>query len=266
MIDAVVQAAREAGWLIQNHRLVARQSATTKQDASPVTDADRAADAFLRSSLLGVRRCAWLSEESADDLSRLDASELWLVDPLDGTREYIAGLPEYVVAVALVRQGTPVLGVVHNPATGATHLAEAGAGAFDGDGRRLQVAEGGALLVSRTEMRTGELEPFAREFRLHAHGSIQAKLALVAAGNASLTLSRGPKYEWDVCAGAVIVKEAGGIATDLFGSALRYNKSFPKVRGVLAGAPQAVARAARIVAVAGASPRMSEFDSITGDL
>jgi myo-inositol-1(or 4)-monophosphatase len=91
-------------------------------------------------------------------------------------------------------------------------------------------------------------------------GSIELKLALVAAGRAAVTLSRGPKHEWDVCAGALLVEEAGGVATDVFGAPLAYNQPFPKVRGILAGAPMAHARALARIRETGASDRMAEMD------
>ena len=95
-------------------------------------------------------------------------------------------------------------------------------------------------------------------------GSIALKLAMVAAGEASVTLSRGPKHEWDVCAGALLVTEAGGAATDAVGGALAYNRPFPKVRGILAGAPEACGRALSLVRSVGVSDRMRELDGGRG--
>jgi myo-inositol-1(or 4)-monophosphatase len=257
ILPLVIDVAREAGDIIRSVRATA---AETKADASPVTEADRRADAHLRERLLALRPCGWLSEETADSPERLALDELWIVDPLDGTKEFIAGVPEFVVAIALVRGGVPVLGVVHNPSTGETFAAEAGAGAFDGAGARLRVAEGDELLSSRSEMKAGEFTPFEGLYRLTPTGSIQYKLALLAQGKAAATLSRGPKHEWDVCAGALLVAEAGGVAGDLFGNPFRYNQAFPKVRGVLAGAPGTVAKLAEVVARVGPSERMREFD------
>ncbi len=266
MIAAVVAAARAAAEAILAVRAAGELGAEAKADRSTVTRADHAADALLRRELLALDpTAAWLSEETADSGQRAAASRLWIVDPLDGTKEFIAGLPEYVVAIALVERGAPVLGVIHNPATGETFTAERGAGAWAGTGeRRLQVADGDHLLVSRTEVAEGEFAPFEGHWRLQATGSIQYKLALVAQGRAALTLSRGPKHEWDVCAGALLVAEAGGVATDLFGGPLRYNQAFPKVRGILAGAPDAARRAADVIARVGASARMREFDHVPG--
>jgi myo-inositol-1(or 4)-monophosphatase len=228
-----------------------------KGDAGPVTEADRRADTLLRHELTSVYSAGWLSEETSDSPERLAADAVWVVDPLDGTREFVKGLPEYVVAIGLVDRGLPVLGVIHNPQTGDTFWAQRGAGAFR-NGTRVRVAEGNRLLASRTEMRRGEFEPFT-DWQVEAIGSIQYKLALIAAGDAAVTLSRGPKHEWDVCAGALIVAEAGGMATDMFGMPLRYNQAFPKVPGILAGAPDAFARALKRLQETGASDRMDEL-------
>lgn len=233
-----------------------------KGDAGPVTEADRRADALLRDELTALYPAGWLSEETADHPDRLSAEAVWVVDPLDGTKEFVKGLPEYVVAIGLVVGGVPHLGVIHNPQTADTFWAERGVGAFR-NGSRIRVAEGNRLLASRTEMKRGEFAPFDG-WQVDAIGSIQNKLALVASGDAAVTLSRGPKHEWDVCAGALIVTEAGGNATDMFGAPLRYNQAFPKVPGILAGAPNAFDRALKRLQDTGASDRMIELTSRPG--
>jgi myo-inositol-1(or 4)-monophosphatase len=264
-LDALLTEVRRivtaAGAVIEEIRASGQIHTQSKEDESPVTRADRAADALLRSQLPDAFPAAWLSEETADDAARLEADRLWVVDPLDGTREFVEGLAEYSVAVALVMAGRPVLGVVHSPATGDTYWATRGGGAFH-NGTAIRVAEGEALLTSRSEMRRGEFAPLERHWLLTPIGSIELKLALVAAGRAALTLSRGPKHEWDVCAGSLIVREAGGLATDMFGDDLTFNRPFPKVKGILAGAPQAYARGLEQLRVIGASDRMDEFSDL----
>ena len=103
---------------------------------------------------------------------------------------------------------------------------------------------------------------FEADWEVVAAGSIEHKLALIGAGEAGITLSRGPKWEWDVCAGAVIVEEAGGVASDLSGDPLTFNKPFPKVKGILAGAPGVYREALHAVRDVGASNRMNEFDDL----
>jgi myo-inositol-1(or 4)-monophosphatase len=260
MIEAVVAAAEAAGRVIQE---VAARGFTVEQKGGegPVTEADRKADHLLRHSLLELESCGWLSEETADDRSRLGARRVWVVDPLDGTKEFVKRIPEYSVAVALVEDGRPVLGAVHNPSTGGTYWAVRGEGAFR-NGEPLRVEEGNRVLASRSEIKRGEFAPFMTDWDVVHVGSIEYKLALVAAGQGGVTLSRGPKWEWDVCAGALIVEEAGGLATDVFGCPLAYNQPFPKVRGILAGAPQAYARALAQIETLGASDRMNEFRDV----
>lgn len=257
MIDRVVEAVLAAGEAIERIRHAGFE-VEQKGSAGPVTEADRAADALLRERLLAVADAGWLSEESADDPERLGARAVWVVDPLDGTKEFVSKVPEYAVAVALVEEGRPVLGVVHNPATRDTFWAARGAGAFR-NGEPMRVAEGRRMLASRSETKRGEFGPFAGDWDLVTTGSIEYKLALVAAGEAAATLSRGPKWEWDVCAGALLVEEAGGRATDAFGAPLPFNRPFPKVRGILAGAPAAWERALARVRETGMSDRMNEI-------
>jgi myo-inositol-1(or 4)-monophosphatase len=258
MIDSVITAAKKAGRIIQDIR--SRPfDVEQKGEMGPVTEADLAADKLLKKELLALEPCGWLSEETADDHSRLDLDRLWVVDPLDGTKEFVKGIPEYTVAIALVDSGVPILGVVFNPVTGETYWAEQGKGAFK-DSEPITVAEGDGLLASRSEVKRGEFEPFDDRWDVRIVGSIEYKLALIAAGNGAVTFSRGPKHEWDVCAGAVIVEEAGGKATDLFGEALRFNQPFPKTKGILAGAPEAYARALEEIREIGASDRMAEMD------
>ncbi|UCF19445.1 MAG: 3'(2'),5'-bisphosphate nucleotidase CysQ [Gemmatimonadota bacterium] len=249
--------AERAGILIERIRAEGFDTAS-KDDRSPVTRADREADTLLRQELLRLEPVGWLSEETADNEERLALDRLWVVDPLDGTKEFMKGLPEYSVAIALVESGSPLLGVVHNPATGETYSAGHGLGASR-NGERIAVREGNQILASRSEIAKGEFEPFEASWEIRPVGSIQYKLSLIAAGAAAVTFSRGPKHEWDVCAGALIVNEAGGIATDLFGDPLRYNQPFPKVKGIMAGAANAYARASEQVSAIGASDRMAEL-------
>lgn len=230
----------------------------SKGDAGPVTRADREADALLREALPRIVPAAWLSEEAADDRARLAAERVWVVDPLDGTKEFIEGVPHYAVAVALVEKGEPILGVVHNPASGETFAALRGGGAFR-DGKPARAADGRRLGASRSEIRRGEFAPFEKEWEVLPLGSIEYKLGLVGAGEIAGTVSRGPKHEWDVAAGAAVVLEAGGRITDCYGEPIRFNNPFPKCRGVIAGAPAAWQRLRDAVAALGVSDRMDEM-------
>ncbi len=260
MLEQVVAIAKRAGQVIQEIRETGFD-VEQKGSAGPVTVADRAADALLRTELLALETCGWLSEETADDPSRLSQDRIWVVDPLDGTKEFVKGIPEYSVAIGLVENGRPMLGVVHNPVTGDTYWAGRGAGAFK-NGNRIEVKEGSKLLASRSEIKMGEFRIFESDWDVSPVGSIEYKLALIAAGDAAVTMSRGPKWEWDVCAGSIIVEEAGGVACDVFGDVLEFNKPFPKLKGVLAGAPRAYERTLGTVQSVGASERMREFPDV----
>ncbi|MCK6479268.1 MAG: 3'(2'),5'-bisphosphate nucleotidase CysQ [Planctomycetes bacterium] len=230
----------------------------SKGDKGPVTRADHEADALLREALPAILPAAWLSEETVDDPVRLGQRRLWVVDPLDGTKEFVEGVPHYAVSAGLVEDGVALLGVVHNPSDGTTVWAVRGGGCFR-DGKPVRVAEGRRLGASRSEIKRGEFEPFAADWTVEPLGSIAWKLALVAAGEIAATVSRGPKHEWDVCGGAMLVEEAGGQVADCFGGALRFNQSFPKTKGVLAGAPEAYGRVAAKLAEVGVSDRMDEM-------
>jgi myo-inositol-1(or 4)-monophosphatase len=157
-----------------------------------------------------------------------------------------------------VEDGDPVLGFVQNPATGEKFWATKRGGAFR-NGIPIRVAEGNRLLASRSEIARGEFTPFVDSWDVVHVGSIEYKLGLVASGDAAVTLSRGPKWEWDVCAGALIVTEAGGHVSDIFGDPLRFNRPLPKVKGILAGAPEACRRVLEQVSKLGPSDRMNEL-------
>ncbi len=253
----MIEVVRAAGRAIEAVRAEGFEVAR-KGDDSPVTRADRAADALLRDALPRVVRAAWLSEETVDDGARLGDRRAWIVDPLDGTKEFVEGVPQYSVSVGLVDEDGPLLGVVLNPPTGDVVAGVRGLGCSR-NGAPVRVREGRALGASRSEMKRGEFEPFAADWDLRPIGSIAWKLALVAAGEVAATISRGPKHEWDVCGGALLVAEAGGRVADASGEPLPFNRPRPKVRGILAGAPAAFARLLDGARAAGPSDRMAEL-------
>ncbi len=206
---------------------------------NPVTDADLAADTLLHNGLIKILPVAgWLSEETADDLSRLENPFTWIVDPLDGTKEFVLGIPEFAVSVALVSRDQPVMGIIYNPVTHELYTCIQGAGAFL-NGQRIEVSKKSDLsrfivAASRSERKRGEFAPFQDKVELRTLGSIAYKLARVAAGQEDATWSRGPKNEWDICAGSLMVKEAGGQCVDLDGNSFRFNQAKPKVNGIIA--------------------------------
>lgn len=206
----------------------------------PVTDADLEMDAELHRLLLLARPdYGWLSEEMEDDPARLARDRVWIVDPIDGTNSFIEGLPEFVVSVGLAEKGRAVVGVLHNPATGETYSAMRGGGARLGD-RPIRVAErpdpaGRPVLIgSRSELERGELDEYRDRWDILPMGSTAYRMAKVAEGAGHLYVSGGRKSEWDVCAAAVIVEEAGGAAYQRGGDPLRFNQRVPMLEGVVA--------------------------------
>src|ERR1700677_3966426 len=190
-----------------------------KAGHDPVTAADRAVDAVLRQNLLRAGE-GWLSEETIDDFSRLDKQRVWVVDPLDGTREFVKGIPEFCVSIGFVENGRAVAGGIYNPATRETFLGSVDSGVTyngkpAGPSQR-QTLDGAVILASRSEVKRGEWKPFENaSFTIRPMGSVAYKLALVSAGLADITFTLTPKNEWDVVAGAALVRSVGGFVSTL---------------------------------------------------
>jgi len=205
----------------------------------PVTHVDLQLDRYLRYRLLeAFPDHGWLSEETTDDRKRLGKRSVWIVDPLDGTRQFVAGVPEYAVSAALVEGGRPVVGGVMVLPTGVLYTAVRGAGAWRDD-VRLRVCEDERLgdarvLVSRQQTARGHFTAFEHEAVLRPVGSMAVKLARVADGYAAGTLTHETRHEWDVAAGALLVEEAGGRVTDGSGRPLEFNTPHARFAGVVA--------------------------------
>jgi len=210
-----------------------------KSGHDPVTEVDTAVDRVLRKELLRGDE-GWLSEESVDDLDRLRRTRVWVVDPLDGTREFVAGIPEFSVSVAMVEHGRPIAGGICNPATEELFLGSL-AGGFTYNGKPARASQrsdlrDAVILASRSETQRGEWKPFAHApFQVRAVGSVAYKLARVAAGLADATFSLTPKHEWDVAAGAALVESAGGFVCTLDQQPLECNRRSPLLPGLVAG-------------------------------
>ncbi len=236
-MDPILDVVREAGAAI-----VALQkkgfSIQRKSSHELVTEADLLANQLLKKKLsAAVPEAGWLSEECVDDKARLQKRCIWIVDPIDGTKEFIKGLPEFAISVALAEHGIPVLAVVYNPLTDQMFWAQQSQGAYlNGQAIRCQPSprEKLQLLASRSEVARGEWAAFTEHSEIKALGSIAYKLALVAAGLADATFSLGPKNEWDIAAGVLLVTEAGGIATNKFGEAYCFNREKTLVDGIVA--------------------------------
>lgn len=248
-LELALAAAADAGAAVMRY-FGTNLHVTHKAPDQPLTAADLEADGLLREVLVaGTTGYGWLSEESADRPDRLGRERVWIVDPIDGTRSFIQGRAEFAISIGLAVRGEAVLGVVSNPASSEVYWAVRGGGAWrrGSDGvesqLRLEAADvAPSILVSRSELAAGEFDGVRSDWELRPTGSTAYKLALVAEGRGTAFLSRGPKSEWDVCAGALLVHEAGGAVTDVLGAALRYNRPDPYVHGIVAGTAAAHAR------------------------
>ena len=208
----------------------------------PVTEADRQVDAVLRKNLLRTNE-GWLSEETRDDSSRLTHERVWIVDPLDGTREFVEGIPEFCVAIAMVEHGRPVAGGICNPATGEVFLGSVDSGlTYNGSPSHMSQRtslQGATVLASRSETKRGEWRLFeSAPFKIVPMGSVAYKLARVSAGLADITFTLTPKHEWDVAAGAALVLSAGGHVQTLENSRLICNQKNLLLSGLIACAPR----------------------------
>ena len=236
-----IHAALEAGREVLTRFTPGAIEAEYKAGHDPVTEADRAVDAMLKKHLLRDGE-GWLSEETIDDHSRLTKARVWVVDPLDGTREFVQGIPEFCVSIAMVENGVPVAGGICNPATNELILGSRDTGVtYNGSpaqpSQRVDL-RGALVLASRSEVKRGEWKQFeSAEFDIRPMGSVAYKLGLVAAGRADLTFTLVPKNEWDVAAGAALVESAGGWTLKLDHSPLRCNQKNPLISGLLAGSP-----------------------------
>jgi len=167
---------------------------------------------------------------------------------MDGTKEFTKRIPEFAVSIALTEDGEPVVGAIHNPAADVTIWATRGGGAFR-DEQRVSVSNCDQLaeavvIASRTEISRDQFAPYDGWFReLRPVGSIAWKLACVACGDGDLNISVAPKNEWDVCAGDLLVREAGGIYVDFESATRRYNQPDPLIdKGMAAGPPALLER------------------------
>ena len=232
--EIVAEAGRMAhgAWPGAGHEVEAWE----KTPGNPVCAADLAVDAFLRRELGRLLPAAgWLSEETVDDPVRLANGLIWLVDPIDGTRDYLRGRSGWAVSVALISAGRPLIGLLEAPARAESWLGVAGQGAW---------LNGRPLAASRRTKFAGARVPtdsLARVDRMLAvvdkPNSIALRVAMVADNRADLVATLRWGYEWDIAAAALIAREAGAATTDAFGQPLNFNKRDPRAFGLLVSAP-----------------------------
>jgi myo-inositol-1(or 4)-monophosphatase len=248
-IQSALRAARE---VFQNFT-PGKVAAEYKAGHDPVTEADTAVNAVLRQELQREGE-GWLSEETPDDFDRLKRSRLWVVDPLDGTREFVEGVPEFCVSIALVDDGRAVAGGILNPVTDEWFLGSSSGLTYNGKpvipSQRLTLT-GATILASRSETRRGDWKRFAEaEFKVRPMGSVAYKLALVSAGLADATFTLTHKHEWDIAGGVALVESAGGAALTLENTPVRFNNRSVLVSGLLACGPFLKGQLSRLIAAA----------------
>ena len=233
LLDRVAAVTAEAG----AYALSRFRTEVTNWEKAPgelVCEIDLAVDSMLRERLSGlVPEAGWLSEETADDLKRLACRKLWVVDPIDGTRDYLRGREGWAVSVALVEDGRPLLGVLDAPARGEQWRAEAGFGAYRNAAR---VRAGDRQVLEGARVPADALAKADRGFFTLAPkpNSIALRMAMVAAGEADLVATLRWGNEWDIAAATLIVDEAGGSVTDARGRTLAFNTPEARAFGMLA--------------------------------
>ena len=206
-----------------------------KDDNTPVCAADLAVNRFLADALRDLLPSAgWLSEETADNPDRVGGGLLWLVDPIDGTRDFLRGRSGWAVSVALISNGRPLIARLAAPARNEMWAAEAGRGARR-NGLALHASDRSLLDGARIPADSAQLvSPLVTVVKPN---SIALRIAMVASGEADLAASTRLGFEWDIGAAALIAREAGATVTDALGQPLTFNKRDPRAMGVLASAP-----------------------------
>jgi len=234
--EVACQAARDAGRVILSYYGNPELVVDTKADTSPVTAADRAADALILDRLrTGFPGDAFLTEESPEDPGRLGKRRVWIIDPLDGTRDFIAQTGDFSVHIGLVVDGQPLLGVVYQPVRQALYHARRGGGAFlDSSGTSSQIRTSTRKVPGELRVGISRLNPDEGLGKCLAASGLAPRAVAMGASVKHMALARGDldavlnlspaEQEWDTCAPEVILAEAGCTVSDGDGNPMRYNQ------------------------------------------
>ena len=244
-LTLLTQAAEAAGDIALQYSGPNAQRWDKPDGQGPVTEADLAVNAMLEASLPEARPAyGWLSEESEDDASRLNRDTVFIIDPIDGTRSFAEGSRTWAHSLAIAHRGEVTAAVVYLPQRELLYSAAKGKGAFL-NGRPISVAAPVELAQTKVltakpnldglHWRQGEPPEFQRSYR----PSLAYRMARVADGGYGAMLTLRRSWEWDIAAGDLVLREAGGKNTDRFGAPLRFNNAVPLLDGVLAATPQA---------------------------
>ncbi len=241
-LEVAIDVAKQGGQLAMSY--FGRQyEIREKSPNNPVSEADIAVDSLIQRKLRGLYpNYGWLSEESQDDGSRFRSKRSWFVDPIDGTRAFIRGLPNFSVSISLIEEDKPILGVIFNPATEELFFALKGSGAFK-DHNRINVSArseiaGTELLGDPYQFQSNKWPSEWQQMNVTRKNSIAYRMALVAAGEYDGAIATMPKNDWDIAAGTIIIEEAGGIASDTAGFDFNFNQRIPSQNSMIcAGSP-----------------------------
>lgn len=240
-LDVLIKTIRKAG--VEALRFAADGFETIqKPDQSPVTSADLAVNEVLLSHLMSAfPQDGWLSEESPDGLDRLQKRRVWVVDPIDGTKAFISGEPDFCISVGLIEQGRPIVAGIFNPSTDELFTATLGGGLrlnhepvvppASWSGRQPVIA------LNPWEQQIGRFTSLDPSINRRPIRSIAWVLALAAAGRIEGVATWEPENEWDVAAGTLLITEAGGAISDGLGQELLFNRREPRYRGIIATGP-----------------------------
>ncbi len=242
-LSLLIDAAREAGKIATRYSGRDARRWDKPKGAGPVTEADLAVNAMLEQRLPGARSgYGWLSEETEDNPDRLTRNRVFIVDPIDGTRSFAEGSSTWAHSLAVAEQGRVIAAVIYLPMRDMLFAAVRGGGATL-NGAPIQVTthvteSEAQVLAAKSNLdaghwRDGQPPEFHRAYR----PSLAYRMALVAQGRFDGMLTLRPSWEWDIAAGDLILREAGGRCTDRQGAPLRFNNPDPRVNGVLAAGP-----------------------------
>lgn len=244
--DLLVTSVRKGGAIARKY-FGGTYRSWSKSHGNPVTDADIEIDAFLKETLLAARPdYGWLSEETVDHPARLTRERIFVVDPIDGTHGFLKGRPHFTIVATVVTDGRPIAAAIYNPITEEMFAAALGEGSTL-NGTRLSVSaksdfEGSRLLAGRDFIDDPRWPTPWPKLTVESRASIAYRMALVAKGDFDAMVSLTDKSDWDLAAGDLIVREAGGLVTSQTGEMLRYNQARPVQQGVICAGPALHAR------------------------
>jgi myo-inositol-1(or 4)-monophosphatase len=242
-IEIAIESAKKAGEILMkyfNEKNFSIKYKSKSGKGSPVTDADIKSNEIIKETLLSnFPDDGWLSEETVDDKTRFSKERLWIVDPLDGTNDFIKGIPEFSISIALVEDKIPVVGVVYNPVADEFYYAVRGEGSYLNDQRikpsfKTLMKEASLTISAKEFEKVDKAKLLAGNFSsVKFRESIAYKIVSVASGWADAVVSFFDKSEWDLAGAQVIAEESGLKMTDILGGKIVYNEEDVKRRGVL---------------------------------